>query len=93
MRSTYLGNFRDNLPNLDGHTVQWHEGYRRTNPAYYWQIIEGFFLEVVMGYSGWKVVEEVPYEARLICYGLDFGFDPRPGRCRRHLLVQRRLHP
>ena len=74
------GTFRDNLPNLDPATVARYEGYRRTNPAYYWQMIEGLCPEVVMGriYSGWKIVEDVPHEARLIGYGLDFGFDPDP---------------
>jgi hypothetical protein len=27
-------------------------------------------------YSGWKVVDQVPHEARLMGYGLDFGLDP-----------------
>ena len=53
---------------------------RETNPAYYWQMIEGQCPEVVMGriYPEWKVVETVPHEARLMGYGLDFGFDPDP---------------
>lgn len=29
-------------------------------------------------YSGWKIVETVPHEARLIGYCLDFGYDPDP---------------
>lgn len=29
-------------------------------------------------YSGWKIVETVPHEARLMGYALDFGFDPDP---------------
>ena len=29
-------------------------------------------------YSGWKVIDSVPHEARLLGYGLDFGFDPDP---------------
>src|SRR5258708_32212217 len=41
-------------------------------------MIEGLCPEVVMGriYSGWKVVDQVPHEARLMGYGLDFGSDP-----------------
>lgn len=72
------GTFRDNLPNIDPATAKRYEKYRETNPAYYWQMIEGLCPEVVMGriYSGWKVVEEVPHEARLMGYSLDFGFDP-----------------
>jgi phage terminase large subunit len=43
-------------------------------------MIEGLCPEVVMGriYSGWKIVETVPHEARLMGYALDFGFDPDP---------------
>lgn len=43
-------------------------------------MIEGLCPEVVLGriYSGWKIVESVPHEARLLGYGLDFGFDPDP---------------
>lgn len=72
------GTFRDNIDNIDPATAKRYEKYRETNPAYYWQMIEGLCPEVVMGriYSSWKIVEEVPHEARLIGYGLDFGFDP-----------------
>jgi phage terminase large subunit len=74
------GTFRDNLPNLDEHTVHRYEDYRQSKPAYYWQMIEGLCPEVVLGriYTGWKMIESVPHEARLLGYGLDFGFDPDP---------------
>lgn len=29
-------------------------------------------------YSGWQIIDEVPHEARLERYGLDFGYDPDP---------------
>jgi phage terminase large subunit len=74
------GNYRDNLPNLAPHTVTQYERYRDTNPVYYWQMIEGLSPEVVMGriYQGWREIPSVPHEARLLGYGLDFGFDPDP---------------
>ena len=74
------GTYRDNLPNIDPATAARYAKYKETNPAYYWQMIEGLCPEVVMGriYSGWKVVDRVPHEARLMGYGLDFGFDPDP---------------
>src|SRR3990167_1115534 len=74
------GTFRDNLPNLDQDTISRYEQYRKDKPDYYWQYIEGLSPETVLGkiYSGWRVVDSVPYEARLIGYGLDFGFDPDP---------------
>ncbi|MBX3498116.1 MAG: phage terminase large subunit [Alphaproteobacteria bacterium] len=74
------GTFRDNLPNIDPATAERYERYRQTKPAYYWQMIEGLSPEVVLGriYSGWREIDEVPHEARLIGRGLDFGFDPDP---------------
>ena len=74
------GTFRDNLPNLDDHTISRYQRYKESNPAYYWQFIEGLSPEVVLGkiYSGWQVIDKVPHEARLIGHALDFGFDPDP---------------
>lgn len=74
------GTFRDNLPNIDPATAARYDSYRQTNPGYYFQMIEGLCPEVVLGriYSGWKMIEGVPHEARLLGYGLDFGFDPDP---------------
>lgn len=74
------GTFRENLPNLSLHTVEQYQRYKTEKPAYYWQMIEGLVPETVMGriYSGWKEVDELPHEARLIGYGLDFGYDPDP---------------
>jgi phage terminase large subunit len=74
------GTYRDNLPNIDPATAARYEAYKVSNPAYYWQMIEGLCPEVLLGriYSGWKMIESVPHEARLLGYGLDFGFDPDP---------------
>ena len=72
------GTFRDNLKNLDDQTINRYQGYKNTQPEYYWQFIEGLVPETVLGkiYSNWRVVDSVPFEARLLGYGLDFGFDP-----------------
>lgn len=72
--------YRNNAKNLDEHTKQRYEAYRQTNPNHYWNMIRGYVPETVQGkiYSDWKRVDEVPHEARLICYGLDFGFHPDP---------------
>ncbi len=74
------GTWRENAPNLSQATVEQYKRYKIDKPAYYWQMIEGLSPETVMGriYTGWKEVEEIPHEARLIGYGLDFGFDPDP---------------
>ena len=74
------GTWKENEPNMDAKTIERYENYRITKPAYYWQMIRGYSPEAVMGriYSGWKEIENVPHEARLLGYGLDFGFDPDP---------------
>ncbi len=74
------GTFRDNLANIDPNTAARYERYRETKPMHFWQVIEGLCPETVQGkiYSGWKVVDSVPHEARLLGYALDFGFDPDP---------------
>lgn len=74
------GTYRDNLPNIAAHTAQQYEKYRTTDPAHFYQRIEGLCPETVMGkiYSGWREIDEVPPQARLIGRGLDFGFDPDP---------------
>lgn len=74
------GTFRENLPNLAPQTVQQYLAYKTSKPGYYWQVIEGLSPEVVRGriYSGWRRIDAVPHEARLLGYGLDFGFDPDP---------------
>jgi phage terminase large subunit len=72
--------YTDNAANLDSQTLERYEMYRRTNPAYYWNMIKGYVPEVVMGriYSNWREMAEIPHEARLLGYGLDFGFNPDP---------------
>jgi phage terminase large subunit len=75
IHSTHLDN-----PYLAQEVHDRYEGYRFTKPAYYWQMIRGLCPEVVMGriYTGWRELPALPHEARLLGYGLDFGFDPDP---------------
>lgn len=72
--------YKDNQKNLSLATISNYERYRETKPAHYWGMIRGLVPEVVQGriYSGWRMVDNVPHEARLLGYGLDFGFDPDP---------------
>lgn len=74
------GTFRDNILNLDNHTVERYKQYEQTNPAYFYQMIEGLVPEVVRGkiYSGWKKIPDIPREARLVGFGIDFGWFPDP---------------
>lgn len=74
------GTFRENESNLEPATISKYLRYKQESPDYYWQTIEGLSPEVIAGriYSGWQEIDKVPHEARLIGYGLDFGFDPDP---------------
>jgi phage terminase large subunit len=74
------GSWRENEPNLDANTIQRYKQYQYTNPSYFWQVIEGFSPEEVRGkiYSGWQKVDSVPQGARLIKFGLDWGWYPDP---------------
>ena len=73
-------NYRSNLKNLDAHTVKRYLDYKYTKPDYYWHKIEGLCPNEVRGriYSGWRMLDELPFEARLVARGLDFGWFPDP---------------
>lgn len=73
-------NYKDNIKNLDSHTVQRYENYLETKPDYYYQMIKGFVPETVRGkiYKNWKVIDSIPHEARLVRRGMDFGWFPDP---------------
>lgn len=74
------GTFRDNRKNLDLETVKRYENYKNTKPDYYYQVIQGLVPETVRGkiYSGWQLVDNVPDGARLVKFGLDWGWYPDP---------------
>lgn len=74
------GSWKENAINLDPHTTERYENYRFSNPAYYWQVIQGLSPEVARGriYTGWQQIDVIPQEARLIRFGEDFGWFPDP---------------
>lgn len=74
------GTHLDNLKNLDEMTVKRYQGYKTTKPDYYYQVIEGLVPETVRGkiYSGWQQIESIPEGARLVRFGLDWGWFPDP---------------
>lgn len=76
----FIFSTHENNPYLPLEVHERYESYRTTKPTYYWNMIRGLCPEVVMGriYSGWREIASVPFEARLLGYGLDFGFDPDP---------------
>jgi len=73
-------NYKDNIVNLDAHTIQRYEKYKETKPDYYYQMIRGLVPETVRGkiYKNWKIIDSIPHEARLVRRGMDFGWFPDP---------------
>lgn len=52
---------------------------RKNNPRW-WRVYGEGELGETEGriYAGWNFIDEIPFEARLERYGLDFGYDPDP---------------
>jgi PBSX family phage terminase large subunit len=74
------GTWVENAPNLDPHTIERYKGYQYNNPAYFYQVIEGLSPEEVRGkiYTGWQQIDMIPEGARLVKFGLDWGWYPDP---------------
>mgnify|MGYP001569621714 CR=1 FL=1 len=52
----------------------------RRNNLRWWRVYGEGELGEAEGriYTGWQIIDEIPHEARLEGYGLDFGYDPDP---------------
>ncbi len=74
------GTWRENEPNLDKATIQRYKDYKFTNPNYFYQVIEGLSPEEVRGkiYTGWHIIDQIPQGAKLLKFGLDWGWFPDP---------------
>lgn len=73
-------NWKDNRENIAPDAALRYESYKTTKPDHYWNMVEGLVPETVKGkiYSGWQQIDEVPFEARLERFGLDFGYSNDP---------------
>jgi phage terminase large subunit len=73
-------NYKDNIVNIAPQSVAQYEAYKDTKPSHYWNVIKGLVPETVAGkiFNNWMVIDEVPFEARLERYGLDFGYSNDP---------------
>lgn len=74
--------FRDNIKNLNDSTVRNFRNYQTTNPAYYYNMIEGLVSQGRVGviYDKWQpctnaLYESLPFDEE---FGLDFGFTNDP---------------
>jgi len=72
--------YEDNIVNIAPASIAQYENYKETKPNHYWNMIKGYVPETVKGkiYNNWQVIDEVPHEARLYKYGLDFGYTNDP---------------
>lgn len=70
-------NYQDNEA-LDEATVESIE--QRKNRPSWWRVYGLGELGEVEGrvYTGWKTIKEIPHEAKLVRYGLDFGYTNDP---------------
>jgi len=73
-------NYKDNEKNLARQSIINYENYKYSKPKHYYNMVVGLVPETATGkiYSGWKLIDSVPQEARLEKYGLDFGYTNDP---------------
>lgn len=74
--------YHDNIENINPKTIQIFEGFKQSNPPYYYSMIKGLISEGKIGriYKNWKPITEnefwnLPYQ---LFAGLDFGYSNDP---------------
>lgn len=72
--------YHSNEINLAPASVKQYENYKITKPEHYWNMVKGYIPETVVGkiYKNWKIIDEIPHEARLERFGGDFGYTIDP---------------
>lgn len=72
--------YKDNIKNIAPQSVEQYEKYKESKPTHYWNMVKGYVPETVVGkiYNNWRVIDEIPHEARLERYGMDFGYTNDP---------------
>jgi len=73
---TYINTNHETNKKLPQAVHERYEKRKQTEPEYYWRQIRGLAPESIQGriYQGWRELDSVPHNARLLGYGLDFGF-------------------
>lgn len=68
--------YHDNEANIAPASILQYEKYKETKVNHYYNMIKGYVPETIIGkiYTGWQIIDEIPHEARLERYGVDFGF-------------------
>jgi len=72
--------YKDNVANIAPQSIVQYEAYRQTKPFHYWNMVRGLVPETVVGkiYNNWKIIDEIPHEARLVRRGQDYGYSIDP---------------
>lgn len=75
-----ISDYHDNEKNIAPASIAQYEAYKDSKPSHYWNMIRGLVPETVKGkiYNNWKIIDEIPHEARLIRRGQDYGFSVDP---------------
>lgn len=75
-----ISDYHCNEVNLAEASIVQYENYRQTKPSHYWNMIKGYVPETVQGliYKDFKIIDEIPEEARLKRRGLDYGYTNDP---------------
>lgn len=68
--------YRDNLQNIHKSSLETWESYKRSDPEYYYTIIDGLVSEGVRGriYKHFQIIPSIPDQYPKF-YGLDWGFN------------------
>lgn len=75
-----VSDYHDNEVNIAKQSIEQYEQYKTSKPSHYWNMIRGLVPESVVGkiYTNWKIIDEIPSEARLKRRGLDYGYSNDP---------------
>lgn len=75
-----MGDYHTNEKNIAKASIEQYENYKLTKPNHYYNMIKGYVPETVQGliYPNFKIIDELPPEARLRRRGLDYGYTNDP---------------
>ncbi len=75
-----ISSYKDNIANIASASIEQYERYKETKPSHYYNMIRGLVPETVQGliYPNFKIIDELPAEARLKRRGLDYGYTNDP---------------
>lgn len=75
-----IADYHTNEANIAPASIEQYENYKNTKPNHYYNMIKGYVPETVQGliYPNFKIIDELPPEARLKRRGLDYGYTNDP---------------